>query len=175
MIIAMLFSSSLVFADTATQRAGELYDEIVNLKEDYTTCLAAKKASSREYEEQIKKLKEENKQLKNTIALLKLTKQKPQERTTQEIALNEEKKVVLRKKETNVHVIPPTTFRTNKDAAIYNAPNGKKVAIWEKGTSFTSYLAGKKYIKITGYFVEKKWKKATKELWIQKKDAQKRK
>jgi len=37
---------------------------------------------------------------------------------------------------------------------------------WEKHTSFTSNVKSKNRIKITGYFVNKKWRKASKEMWV---------
>ncbi len=65
----------------------------------------------------------------------------------------------------------PKTFQTVNSANIYNAKNGTVVQSWEKGRSFTSYIESGEWIKITGYFVNKKWQKAKKELWIQKSDA----
>ncbi len=65
----------------------------------------------------------------------------------------------------------PKTFKTSVDAYIYDAKNGKKLFVWERGTSFTSYLESGSWIKITGYFVERKWTKAKKEMWIRKADA----
>lgn len=62
-------------------------------------------------------------------------------------------------------------FRANKFAHIYDGVNGKIVDTWEPMTSFTSNEKKDGWIKITGYFVQKTWRPATKELWIQSQDA----
>lgn len=59
-----------------------------------------------------------------------------------------------------------SAFRLKTDSVIYDAAEGKKVDIWEKGTSFTSNSMMEGWIKISGYFVKRKWKKAQKELWV---------
>jgi len=62
------------------------------------------------------------------------------------------------------------TYRLNKDSSIYNARDGKKVDSWEKDSSFTSNKQTAIWIKITGYFVNKKWQRAKKELWVKQSD-----
>ena len=64
----------------------------------------------------------------------------------------------------------PTTYRLKNNSKIYNKFNGNKIYIWEKNTSFTSNVKTQNYIKITGFFIDKKWKKAKEELWIKKVD-----
>lgn len=59
-----------------------------------------------------------------------------------------------------------SAFRLKTDSVIYDAANGKKIDLWEKGTSFTSNSMIDGWIKISGYFVKRKWKKAQKELWV---------
>ncbi len=67
--------------------------------------------------------------------------------------------------------IKPTTYRLNKDAYIYDGVNGKKIDKWEKRTSFTTYIiTDNDWIKITGYFVNRKWQKAKRDLWVKKED-----
>ncbi len=53
------------------------------------------------------------------------------------------------------------------ESAIYSSAGGKKVATWTKGTSFTSNQRTKSWIKVTGYFVNKTWTKASEEFWIE--------
>jgi len=65
----------------------------------------------------------------------------------------------------------PKTFRTKLEADIYDSVNGKKIAKWVKGRSFTSYVSSGNWIKITGYFIDKKWTEASSEMWIKKEDA----
>ena len=86
------------------------------------------------------------------------------------IALDSEGKVVI-KESYRVVTTRPRTFRTLRDAVIFDKPGGVRVDLWEKGRSFTSYLESGSWIKITGYFVNRKWKKSNKEMWIKKSDA----
>jgi len=65
-------------------------------------------------------------------------------------------------------------YRVKSESAIYDAPNGNIKEVWEEKTSFTSSFSRNKWIKITGYFENRKWKKATKEMWIQSKNTLKR-
>ncbi len=69
----------------------------------------------------------------------------------------------------------PKTFRTLREADIYDKPDGVKIARWEKGRSFTSYIESGEWVKITGYFINRKWTSAKKGLWIKKSDAFERK
>lgn len=66
------------------------------------------------------------------------------------------------------------SYRVKKEAAIYDAMDGAKVDVWEEQTSFTSNVKTSKWIKITGYFVDKVWQPTTKEMWIKSSDALKR-
>jgi len=66
------------------------------------------------------------------------------------------------------------TYRLKQKSSIYDSPDGKVIAIWEEKTSFTSNIYKGKWIKITGYFVNMKWKKSTDEMWIKDKDTIKR-
>ncbi len=64
------------------------------------------------------------------------------------------------------------TYRVKHDAEIYDAPDGKVVAHWEARRSFTSTVYQNGWIKITGYFIERKWHSARNELlWIKAEDA----
>jgi hypothetical protein len=67
-----------------------------------------------------------------------------------------------------------SSFRVNKKTIVYDAINGKKIAEWEENTSFTSNQKTKNWIKITGFFVEKVWQKATDEMWLQIEDTKQR-
>ena len=59
-----------------------------------------------------------------------------------------------------------TSFYLNENSNIYNDINGNKIFTWNAGRSFTSNKKTKKWIKITGYFVDKKWQKAEQKMWI---------
>ena len=76
-------------------------------------------------------------------------------------------------KHINVKAIRKTkasSFRLNKDAIIYDNVDGKKILNWDKKTSFTSNIRTDKWIKITGYFVDRIWKKSKKNMWIKTSD-----
>ena len=87
-----------------------------------------------------------------------------------QIALDDQGRVVIKESYT-ITTTRPKTFRTLREAVIYNKPGGVQIDKWEKGRSFTSYIESGNWIKITGYFVNKKWTKAQKEMWIKKSDA----
>lgn len=71
------------------------------------------------------------------------------------------------KKDVNLTYYKATTYRLNSDTYIYDAPDGKKIEIWSKDTSFTSYIKKGEWIKITGYFIDKVWVSAKeKEIWV---------
>ena len=96
--------------------------------------------------------------------------QKSKERT--HLILKKDGNVAV-KKSSKITITQPRTFRTRSEAPIYDAKDGKIVNRWEKGRSFTSYIESGDWIKITGYFINRKWTKAKEELWIKKCDTMK--
>ena len=62
-------------------------------------------------------------------------------------------------------------YRLKHESEIYDAPEGKVVALWEEKRSFTSNTASRGWIKITGYFVQRKWRRAAEEMWVKETDA----
>lgn len=81
-----------------------------------------------------------------------------------------EKKQILEK----VELVKASSFRLKTDSNIYDKISGTKIDTWEKGTSFTSNKMSQNWVKITGYFVNKKWKKAKSDMWIEKTQVLKR-
>ena len=77
----------------------------------------------------------------------------------------ENKKLIKKDKIINFKARP---FRIKADSAIYDSIDGKKIDEWKRGTSFTSNQKTEIWVKITGYFVAKKWKKSKKDMWIKK-------
>ena len=67
-----------------------------------------------------------------------------------------------------------SAFRLNKNAMIYDKVNGEKIDEWSIDTSFTSSIRTQNWVRITGYFVDKVWEPASKELWIKSSDVIKR-
>ncbi len=62
--------------------------------------------------------------------------------------------------------VEPASYRVNKNASVYDAIAGKEILKWEKGRSFTSNIQSQNWIKITGYFIDKKWLPSEKEMWM---------
>jgi len=68
------------------------------------------------------------------------------------------------------HTFTPSAFRLKNDASIYDDINGKEIYFWEKSTSFTSNEKSDSWVRITGYFINKKWLPSKKELWVKSQD-----
>ena len=90
--------------------------------------------------------------------------------------LNEFPKLMLKKKYQKHEIIitNPTTYRLKIDSIIYSYIDGENINNWEVGTSFTSNQKTNNWVKITGYFVDKKWKSAESEMWIKARQVSKR-
>lgn len=91
----------------------------------------------------------------------------------------ESKKVVSEKKEKQKAVrseyFNPTTFHLKEESTIYNAPKGEPLDMWEVKTSFTSNERRGGWTRITGYFVEGKWRPSgRKKLWIESERVEKK-
>ncbi len=93
------------------------------------------------------------------------------QRKVQHLVLTKERNIAIQERIKFI-ASKAKTYRTKNEADIYDAIGGKKIDKWVKGRSFTSYVVvSDGWIKITGYFVHKKWKEAKKEMWIKKEDA----
>lgn len=66
------------------------------------------------------------------------------------------------------------TYRMRCESLIYDAAKTEVIAVWEEKTSFTSNMYKGDWIKITGYFVDRKWQRSTQELWVKAEDTIKR-
>ena len=166
----------------------KLRKQIENLKNQINKYENTLKTKSKEIEKlktAIEKLKEKSKKakekkVKNQKALSKecvapkKTVVVVKEEKTQHLALDPKNRVEIRENY-SVTITEPKTFRTLNEAEIYDRPEGNVVQKWEKGRSFTSYMESGEWVKITGYFVDKKWTEAEKELWIKRSDAFERK
>ncbi len=63
------------------------------------------------------------------------------------------------------------TYRLLRDAYVYNEADGEILYTWEKGRSFTSSKHTDRMIKVTGYFVNRIWRKAEKDMWVKSENA----
>jgi len=146
-------------------------------------------AKINKFEKQIKKLENISKTKDNSIynLITKIEKlNKTKENTKNTLILVEKKEVVCVEenifpqlvmkntpRESEVH-FAPATFRLLTNSSIFDSINGTEVTKWENKTSFTSHTGTKNWVKITGYFVEKKWQKSKESLWIKKENVVKR-
>jgi predicted RNase H-like nuclease (RuvC/YqgF family) len=119
---------------------------------------------------QIKTLKKEldNEKIKNRLLKEKIAtlEKKISEITNNNLELNYDGNQVQK--------FEATTFRLKSASDIYDGIDGDVLFTWEKSRSFTSTIMSAKWIKITGYFVDKKWQAAPQELWVEKENAIKR-
>ncbi len=86
-----------------------------------------------------------------------------------------EKKIEIKKIEIKKEIEIKTkggakTYRLNKQSSIYDLPNGKIIDSWESESSFTSSKETASWVKITGYFVDRKWQRSKKDLWVKQSD-----
>ena len=75
-------------------------------------------------------------------------------------------KLIMKKEFEKFITFKASSFHLVHESVIYDAINGEKLDIWEKNTSFTSSIKTTSWIKITGYFVNKKWKSAKQDMWV---------
>jgi hypothetical protein len=64
----------------------------------------------------------------------------------------------------------PSAYRMATNAPVYNAPGGSVVDTWEEKRSFTSGTTANGWVKITGYFVNRVWTSAERDLWVKESD-----
>jgi len=187
LIIVSFVLSSFLWSDDI-QRLETIVKEITQLRSDYEACeiaLQSKKITiipslDEEREKLEKKLQKQEKLLltqDKKIAYLEKLLQKPKNKTVvvaqvceeenpfQKLMMKESPKDSL-KAPLKVRAMAPTTFHLKVDAMIYDAPDGAKIESWEKETSFTSNKRAKNWIKITGYFIDKKWISSKTNMWI---------
>jgi len=80
------------------------------------------------------------------------------------------KKEFLQNKKETLSTFKAKSFRFNKSAKVLDSINGELIDEWEITTSFTSNVKSKNWVKITGYFVDKVWRPAEKEMWVRATD-----
>jgi len=185
-----------LFADDM-QRLESMLKDIRDLKIKYEECKNTMAEKSSQHvidlvckETKNDELKKYKKLLKSKEEKIKSLKNKLKEKSKTQIIIKEKyenpnkfPKLALKakyinkkqniKKEECIH-IKPSVFRLKSESKIYDAISGKEIDYWEKGRSFTSDTASEKWIKITGYFVDRKWTKAKNGMWIEKTNVLKR-
>jgi hypothetical protein len=127
------------------------------LKAKYEQILSQKENRIKDLENQIKNRSKVQKEPFNQFPQL-VMKEKTQAKKTQKIALEKQQ---IKEEDTE-----PSAYRLRYESDIYESIDGGIIDRWEEERSFTSNKKYKNWVKITGYFVDQKWRKAEKDLWI---------
>jgi len=163
-VVAILCSAVLYANDVDS--VDSMVKDIEDLRVEYNEC----KEKSNKFEKQVKVLKNTLLIKENTTENLSLKVKKPEkklQKTESTVAFSENKLEKIEK-------VLPATFRLNTKAGIYDSVNGVKIATWDYKKLFTSYIQTENWVKVTGYFIQKKWKEPNRELWIKKENITKR-
>jgi len=75
----------------------------------------------------------------------------------------------------DIQEVEAAAYKLNQDAKIYDAIDGNEIDSWTIDTSFTSFIRSQNWIKITGYFIDKKWLPSATPMWIRAEMASKKK
>jgi len=143
-VLFCLFLITPIDASEEIKRIDSMVNDIVELRHTYEKKLS-------EEQEKNLLLQKEKDALENKIS-----------------SLENQIKNLKNSKKTSYQHFKAAAFFLRENADIYASALGDKViAQWEKGRSFTSTVKSDKRIKITGYFVNKVWRKAEKDMWIE--------
>ena len=165
-------------------------EEVLKTKDNIINNLNSNKSNEvKTKDNKLVSLKNENISLKSKIEELENRPVKVVEKIVEKVV---EKKVVCKtpKKENSFPklmmkddiakvsqksvVAKASAYRFKMDADVYDAIKGNKLVEWEKDTSFTSNMTHGNWVKITGYFVDKKWRPSDKEMWVKRAEVLKR-
>ena len=83
-------------------------------------------------------------------------------------------KPLIQKNISNNKTSASSVYRIKGESTIFDKPNGQAIEIWEDTRSFTSNISKEKWVKITGFFVDRKWRKAQREMWVKEEKTLKR-
>ncbi len=156
LIVLSILLLSILQSDEM-QRIEAIVKDIEKLRANYEECKESLNSNKSRYEVgKYKKLLKQERE-KNSILRKKIRKLE---------SLSTKKVVTKAKKREEIEFFKACSFILNSDCDVYNAPNGKKVDRWEKTTSFTSNQKTQNWIRITGYFKNKKWLRARKKMWV---------
>lgn len=142
----------------------------LDFKDDLTKSNKILSSRVLELEKQVKTYKKTNKYSKIKCKPCVKSNSFPKLMMKEKHKIDKEIKKQISIKEVSEKIIKfkPSSFKLKVDASIYNAINGKKISKWVKNTSFTSNQKTLSWIKVSGYFVNKKWTSAKKDMWIKK-------
>jgi len=166
-LLTILLFLSFSNADEMS-RIESIVSDITQLRSKYDECkekLIIKENNNTLY----KRIEKLEKELKNKDNLLK-----SKENIIKKLKKSRKKKEIFPKlmmkdkvyQEEELVRFKATSYRLKYDSIIYHGINGKMITEWVKSTSFTSSVKTKNWIKVTGYFVNKKWIPSKKDMWI---------
>jgi len=191
--ILFIFFATLIQADEI-QRIESIVEDISKLRNSYVKVereLQNEKDKNKKYTKKIDSLENEIISLKKQIKtkekiVINTSVVKPLKSKNQTVAkkclnntINTESNTFpkLSMKKSNMSItkqkvfsFKASTYRVNKLAYIYGSIDGEIVDEWEELRSFTSNQRNDTWIKITGYFIDKKWRPAETPLWVESKD-----
>jgi len=162
-LLTLFFILSLLKADEIS-RIDVIVSEITHLRSDYDECKKELKFKSKSLIAKIHKLEKELK-IKNNLLKTKdkiIKKLRKEENYFPKLMMKDK----FVKDNQELLIFKARAYHLKYDSIIYDKINGKKISKWEKSTSFTSSVKTKSWIKITGYFINRKWTKAKKEMWV---------
>ena len=180
-------------ASEAVKRIDSIVNDITLLRKNYEVKLRHEKEKNTILEEEKREYIRKIANLENEIKKLhSLLKNRKKSLKNQIIVKEKIKKIVLKSACADENPFPKlklknsvsvqeslhkekiqhfkaSSFRLKKSADIYAGMRTMQaVARWDKGVSFTSNEKSERRIKITGYFVNRVWKKAKKEMWVER-------
>jgi len=175
-LFTLLFIFSLAVNADEIQRIESIVDDISKLRESYevaqeqlqecrSTLNDIKINDNNKYLVEIQSLKKEIQNLKN-----RLKNKKNCENSNKFPKLTMKKKSKKEVILSDVIYFKASAFKLDKKSDIFSSIDGEKIEEWDRGSSFTSNQKKDGYIKITGYFVNRQWKKSQKERWIKESD-----
>ena len=153
LIFLMLFVLSSYSVADEISRIESIVEEIEALRVDYRLSQKELKKSQK----RVVALEKREALYKKEIATLKKKLQNSQSKKEY--------------KSSEIEYTRANTFRTNREATIYDSVAGNEIEKWEAGRSFTSNKRAQEWIEITGYFVNKIWQPSKRALWIKAEDA----
>lgn len=173
-IFIILVMLSFVYSDEM-QRIEAIVKDINELRGDYEKCQSELKVqkptkisakiltcqSAQNEALKYKKLYEKEKQ--KNIALQ--TKSYKQENAFPSLMMKKEYQTKAVEVEEIVS-FKASSFRLKVDSIVYDSIDGNKIVEWQKNRTFTSNKKTKNWIKVTGYFVDRRWQRAKDEMWI---------
>ncbi|MDA7817443.1 hypothetical protein N9A28_04585 [Sulfurimonas sp.] len=170
------------------QRIEAIVQDIVDLREDYEECTEKLENSKKQkvyvnttsddrYKALYEKEKRKNSELNGMLThssnleltnsnLVKQIKNLKQKISGLQKSNDFPKLIMKNDTEDTLITFKATSFHLNTDSIIYNEIDGDKVGKWVESTSFTSSIRTNSWIKITGYFVDRKWRAAKDDMWV---------